>query len=226
MTGLEALAAQLPRVTAIIGGGGKTTLLHLLGQTLAEQGKRVVLTTTTHLAQERCAVSPVAVKELNDIQIKNHPILAAYPAADGRMAGIPVEWYGAVEADYILVEADGSRRLPLKVHRVFEPVIPPGAELLMQVAGLSALGKTVDESVHCYEEMGLRADRIVDEGVIGGLLLRGFEHCSATTDCMAVLNQADAAERLCAGEKIRRQLAEAGIRSAVTRLKGEVRCLY
>lgn len=226
MTGLKTLAAQLPRVTALIGGGGKTSLLYLLGRTLAAQGKRVVLTTTTHLAQDDSAVSPASVNELNDIQTENAPILAAYPAADGRMTGIPAEWYDAVTADYILVEADGSRRLPLKVHRSFEPVLPPGTELVIQVAGLSALGQTVGECVHCYHEMGLAAGQTIDEEWITKILLRGFERCSTIPRRLAALNQADTAARLAAGETIQRQLARAGVRAAVTRLKGEVFCLF
>ena len=226
MTGLEALAAQLPRVTALIGGGGKTSLLYLLGQGLAAQGKRVVLSTTTHLAQDDGAFSPASVRELNDIQSENRPILAAYPAANGRMTGIPAEWYDALDADCILVEADGSRRLPLKVHRPFEPVIPPGTELVIQVAGLSALRRTVGESVHCYQEMGLAAGQTVDEELITKLILREFEQCSTTPRRLAVLNQADTAARLAAGETIQRQLARAGVRAAVTRLKGEVLCLF
>lgn len=226
MTGLEALAAQLPRVTALIGGGGKTSLLYLLGQILAARGKRVVLTTTTHLAQDNGAVSPASVKGLNDIQTANRHILAAYPAADGHMTGIPAKWYDSLDADYILVEADGSRRLPLKVHRSFEPVIPPGTELVIQVAGLSALGQTVGECVHCCHEMGLSAGQTVDEELITKLILRGFERCSTIPRQLAALNQADTAARLAAGETIQRQLARAGVRTAVTRLKGEVFCLF
>ena len=149
-----------------------------------------------------------------------------YPAADGRMTGIPAEWYDAVTADYILVEADGSRRLPLKVHRSFEPVIPPGTELVIQMAGLSALGQTVGECVHCYHEMGLAAGQTVDEERITKILLRGFEQCSTIPRRLAALNQADTAARLVAGETIQRQLAWAGVRAAVTRLKGEVFCLF
>lgn len=42
---LERLYLRLPRVTALIGGGGKTTLLSALGETCARRGERVLLTT-------------------------------------------------------------------------------------------------------------------------------------------------------------------------------------
>ncbi|MEF9896386.1 MAG: putative selenium-dependent hydroxylase accessory protein YqeC, partial [Clostridia bacterium] len=48
MTLVEALGV-LPGVTAVTGGGGKTSLLWLLGQSLSGAGKKVLLATTTHI---------------------------------------------------------------------------------------------------------------------------------------------------------------------------------
>ena len=62
---LETLGQHLPRVVALIGAGGKTTLLHAWGDMLARQGKRVVLTTTTHLGWEPGTCSPASPEELN-----------------------------------------------------------------------------------------------------------------------------------------------------------------
>ena len=62
---LDALTPRLPRVTALIGGGGKTTLLYALGAHLAARGRAVVLTTTTHLGYDPAAVAPAGPEELN-----------------------------------------------------------------------------------------------------------------------------------------------------------------
>ncbi len=224
MTGLEPLALHLPRVTALIGGGGKTTLLYLLGQTLAEQGKSVLLTTTTHLAQDDCAVAPESADALNALLAPGKVILAAYPAEDGRMTGIPPQWYPRLKADYILVEADGSRRRPLKVHRENEPVIPEGTELVFQVAGLSALGRCSDEVIHHPEEMGLREPEAVRPELIAFVLLRGAERCPC--ECVAVLNQADDAILRQQAFEIKRMLEKKQLSAVVTRLKGEIACWY
>ena len=43
-----------------------------------------------------------------------------------------------------LLEADGSRRLPLKAPAPHEPPIPPFVDSVLVVAGLSALGHSLD----------------------------------------------------------------------------------
>ena len=51
-----------PGVTAIIGGGGKTTLMERLAQELSARA-RVIICTTTHILPEKtipCLVSPSA----------------------------------------------------------------------------------------------------------------------------------------------------------------------
>ena len=50
--------------------------------------------------------------------------------------------------DYVLAEADGSKRLPLKAHAAWEPVIPSGTANVVWVVGASGLGKPVAEVVH------------------------------------------------------------------------------
>ena len=48
----------------------------------------------------------------------------------------------------MLAEADGSKRLPLKAHAAWEPVIPAAAANVVWVVGASGLGKPVTEVVH------------------------------------------------------------------------------
>ena len=51
-------------------------------------------------------------------------------------------------ADYVLVEADGSKRLPLKAHASHEPVIPANSRKTVCVIGASGLGNPIREVVH------------------------------------------------------------------------------
>lgn len=53
-------------------------------------------------------------------------------------------------ADLVLVEADGSRRLPLKYPNATEPVVPEDTDLILAVTGLSALGK--DPAKFCHRK--------------------------------------------------------------------------
>ena len=50
--------------------------------------------------------------------------------------------------DYVLAEADGSKRLPLKAHAAREPVIPAGTANVVWVVGASGLSKPINEAVH------------------------------------------------------------------------------
>ena len=51
-------------------------------------------------------------------------------------------------ADFVLVEADGSRRLPAKAHAPWEPVLPPKRRRTVCVFGASALGKPIRDAAH------------------------------------------------------------------------------
>lgn len=51
--------------------------------------------------------------------------------------------------DLILVEADGSKHLPIKAPADHEPVLPPATDVVIGCIGLDCLGKPLDErSVH------------------------------------------------------------------------------
>jgi len=51
-------------------------------------------------------------------------------------------------ADFVLVEADGAKRLPLKAHASHEPVIPEEAQRVIMVIGIDGVGKTIRETCH------------------------------------------------------------------------------
>lgn len=50
--------------------------------------------------------------------------------------------------DYVLAEADGSKRHPLKAYAAWEPVIPAATANIVWVVGASGLGEPVAEVVH------------------------------------------------------------------------------
>ena len=51
-------------------------------------------------------------------------------------------------ADFVLVEADGAKHLPLKAHASHEPVIPEEAQRVIMVIGIDGVGKTIRETCH------------------------------------------------------------------------------
>ena len=106
-----------PGVTAVIGGGGKTTLLRTLGEELAGQHPVLLCTTTKILpfSDLPCARTAAELDELR----RAHQLLCAGTDVPGTGKLTAPETPMAVLAeqfDYILVEADGAARRPLKAH--------------------------------------------------------------------------------------------------------------
>jgi hypothetical protein len=62
-----------------------------------------------------------------------------------------------VSSDVMLIEADGSRRLPFKAPYPHEPVIPPETTRVILVVGINTLGKPLDRD-HVYN-----ADAIIGQ---------------------------------------------------------------
>ena len=54
--------------------------------------------------------------------------------------------------DYVLVEADGAARRPLKAHADHEPVIPPESHQTICVVGASGFGRPIGEAAHRPEQ--------------------------------------------------------------------------
>ncbi|MCD8144010.1 MAG: putative selenium-dependent hydroxylase accessory protein YqeC [Oscillospiraceae bacterium] len=214
---LEELCHSLPACTAIIGGGGKTTLMFTLARTLAAEGYAVLTTTTTHLAwpppKSVRFCTPETAETLNGCACPGTVILAGQPCEGQRMRGVDFPLEGLNAFDFVLCEADGSNRLPLKVHRETEPVIPPAARLVIQVAGLSALGRPVGETVHRYGLMGLFPEEPVTPTLVERILLRGWQRWPRGG--LTLLNQADTPELGRAGREIGERLYEQGFPTLV-----------
>ena len=170
MSGNLASALKIePGITAIIGSGGKSTLLRALGLELLRAGGRVLLCTTTHMfpvagvpwdgSSRRLDAAPWKPGALH---VPGCTCEACAGLARGSIcqAGVLDPKTGKLSSptepldelaqrfDYVLAEADGSKRLPLKAHATWEPVIPADTANVIWVVGASGLGKPVDEVVH------------------------------------------------------------------------------
>ena len=158
-----------PGITAIIGSGGKSTLLKTLGLELMRAGGRMLLCTTTHMFPVAGVPWDGSSRRLDAVPWKPGALHApgctceaCAGLARGTIcqAGVLDPQTGKLSApaepldelaqrfDYVPAEADGSKRLPLKAHASWEPVIPAGTANVIWVVGASGLGKPVDEVVH------------------------------------------------------------------------------
>lgn len=138
-------------VTAVIGSGGKTTLLHTLARELSQSGT-VILTTSTHMRPSEefpCLYSPAAEEIAAFFKEDKSVVCVGSLTDEGKFAAcdVPFEELESL-ADYVLVEADGSKMLPLKAHAEYEPAIPANTKRTVCVIGASGLNKPIREAVH------------------------------------------------------------------------------
>lgn len=184
-------------ITSVIGGGGKTTLLHILADELKEQ-ESVVITTTTHIMKSdvyhnvvldgRCDLSYLS--EL----ISQHNCIALGSRYIGDKLSSPDLSFNDLRevSDYVFVEADGSKHLPLKAHLENEPVIPKENNKTILILGIDSVSKRVKDVVHRYEKfcelLGCSEDDIVTVEMIASLLKLEKLHD------MVVINKCDTQE--------------------------------
>lgn len=152
----EVLGLGPKEVMALVGGGGKTTLMFSLATELSRAGKKVITTTTTKIRPPSPLQSPVVILEPEREKLlraaeealrKGGPVTVARGRAEeGKLRGVDplvVEELSRI-ADYVLVEADGSKGRPIKVHREGEPVVPEATTLFIPVLGADGLGRPLE----------------------------------------------------------------------------------
>lgn len=215
-----------PKTTAIIGSGGKTTLLRALAEELATEGAKstgfaaagyaaaefagaeiatdkpqagkppsegcptdeaagdkssvgsgkpsirrpaakggatigagrharvIVATSTKMFVPDWCPVLLDATMDEARATLSTHPIVCVGRIHEptGKLDA-PNMAFSDLEAaaDYLLVEADGAKMLPLKAHAEHEPVIPECAKRTVCVVGVDGVGRPISRTCHRAE---------------------------------------------------------------------------
>lgn len=160
----QALGIRVRDVVVFVGAGGKTTAMFRLADELAAVGLRVVSTTTTRIGQDELDRVPhyLQLGESPELPAGFPGLLAAHRhlfvfsrlGPPSKIQGVSPDWIDVQLArhpaiDVVLVEADGSRRLPLKAPYPHEPAMPKSATVVVPVAGLNVLGQPLDDK-HVY----------------------------------------------------------------------------
>jgi probable selenium-dependent hydroxylase accessory protein YqeC len=160
---LATLAVGRGDVVAVVGAGGKTTLVHRLADEARRAGLRALVTSTTHMGSLPEAVTgPVIFDDAGDPRaaledaLRRHgrATLLGRPLRADKLEGVTAERVAALAplADLVLVEADGARGRSLKLPAAHEPVVPRTATLLLVLAALDVVGAALDEArVHRVE---------------------------------------------------------------------------
>ena len=148
-------------LVSLVGGGGKTTVLFALGSQL---GGKVVLTTTTKMGRDRTGgYTPLFAPSDEELlaSLAEHRVALAWQAGvDHKALGVEPQvcdrWFGL--ADHVVVEADGSRRMPFKAPLDYEPVVPSQTTTLVACVGAAALGAVISEQCQRPERVAAVAE--------------------------------------------------------------------
>ena len=147
---ISALLEVEKGVTALIGGGGKTTLMYTMAEELRRRGT-VLVTTSTHIQRPgQYPVLTAADAAAVAAALAEHgTVCVASESPEGKLCAPALSFDTlAALADFVLVEADGSKRLPQKAHAPHEPVIPPNTCRTVYVVGADGFGHPIRQVCH------------------------------------------------------------------------------
>ena len=166
-------------IIAVAGAGGKTSLIREMSDRYISQGKSVFVTTSTHMFIEEHTLCTDDA-QLIIAQLKDKGFSMAGIAEGQKIKALSKETFDEVcnHADVVLVEADGSKHMPIKYPNKTEPVIPDNADEIIVVCGLHALGQKAKDCCHRLELvkecLGIEDDTIISPAHIQKLVTEGY----------------------------------------------------
>ena len=212
----QALRINSSPCIAFIGAGGKTTAIFQLARILSatEGSLPVIVTATSHLATQQIKLAdrhivtdtPALIEELEH-GLKGIILVTGEVEGD-RTKPINdklLNWlqqFCGYHSIPLLIEADGSREKPLKAWAEHEPPIPAFVESVVQVVGMTGLGKLLtNENVHRSEIYSRFSGLSLGESVTADSLVQvlthkesGLKNIPANARKVMLLNQADTNE--------------------------------
>ena len=164
---------------AVVGSGGKTTLIKNLAARYRSEGKTVLVTTTTHMfIEEDTLLTDDAAVIIGALRERGY-VMAGIPEGI-KIRALSKETFDGVcsHADVVLVEADGSKHLPIKYPNAGEPAIPGVVDHIIVVWGPHGLGKPAREVCHrldlVMQCLGITEDTPITPVHIQELLEAGY----------------------------------------------------
>ena len=141
---------------AILGGGGKTSLLHRLGSELAEYFPRVLITALTKSARHSehpiFLLNEVLRDKIPGLFQQSNPLCIMNNAVGiDKLTGICEADLAFLSnnSDCTIFEADGARNLPLKAHLPHDPIVPEFTNHVIILVGADVVNtRLVDGKVH------------------------------------------------------------------------------
>ncbi len=229
----KALGVVPGDVVAFVGAGGKSSaILQAANELKGASVKVLAVPTTKMFVSEARGIGPILTAEdTGDLRPEVERALEDGGAAVVGSRMLSKDRIGGVEAALVaylapkdgvaLVEADGSRRRPIKGTAGHEPPLPEGATLVVVVGGIDALGRTVDEEhVHrpeiFTEITGAGPGHTITPVAFARALLAGLRNAPEEARRAALLAGVVPGSDMAAASTIARELWRGGVRKVVS----------
>ena len=198
-----------------------------LAKEYAGIGKRVIVTTSTHIFRPEgyevvlenqpqwleqlmeFAKEPggnILVTAAEEIEWKKgkHDNFSV-DKAKKKLKGMEPQKIGKLSeyCDVLLIEADGSKGLPVKIPAEHEPVIIPETQVVIGCAGLTAVGKIVQDVCFRSEQLEQMQKEKMTEKFLANIMLSesGSRKNVGKRAYRILLNQMDGNQEKCAAER-------------------------
>jgi len=219
-------------IVCAVGAGGKKTTLYRIADAWAGT---YALTATVFTAapprrlwDERILEGDDTLREAVTAACGQRRLAYARSSdKPGRVGGVPPalieDLHRAAGRELTLVKADGARMRGVKAPRQGEPIVPPGADLVLHLSSAAVLGRPLDERVAhrpelAAEVMGLAVGDPIEPAHLAALLVspRGARQGSHGIRLVPIINQVDDRDRLSAArEAAREAIARGGVERVV-----------
>lgn len=141
-------------IISFVGGGGKTTSIMTLADELKSQGSKILITTTTMIYE------PMESEGDNffiggfdeDFKPEKGSITILGDSLRGeKLIGCSLDKIEEIIKlklfDFILIEADGAKRKPIKAPENHEPVVSKSTTITVGLMGIDALGEKLNQNI-------------------------------------------------------------------------------
>lgn len=171
------------KTAAVIGAGGKTSLLDILGRELSGFNLHVLVTSLTKSeiddSKQIFTFEDFRWEGLSRLFRANNPLYMMKSLGEGgKYIGynsselIPM----LPECGVCLIEGDGARKLSLKAHTEDDPIVPDFADKLIIIAGADVVNTRLSDGlVHrpelFGERWGISGDSILNADLISEVLV-------------------------------------------------------
>ncbi len=229
---IEALALGDEGIISIVGAGGKTSLMYSLARELVAAGKRVLTTTTTKIFMPTLEESPATIISCDPEEIvqKAKVLLQEFShltavseklQTHNKLGGLDSAAIECIQKshlfDFIIIEADGAARRPLKACASHEPVVPVFTDYVIALAGLDVLAKPLTEEwvfrANVFSQItGIDLMADVTEDAVALALLHDISPIVANHNCKKIifLNKAGDSDAVKGGERVAVLLEQRG----------------